>query len=578
MVDYSKYPSQIDSTLELPLATDNITPVKAEVVNRLRSAILAIESELGVDPSREYGSVRARLDALDSMGAGGGSIEILLDGVQILPSVIGIDFIGNVLVSSSQPLRAQVEVIGGQATQVQETITVSTNGQSSFTLSDLPIQDSGLMMYVNGVKQQRGVDYTSFNTSVTYSGISLTTLDKVEFWYLVEVGDIHAHGNQLGGSLHSEATQLEAGFMSATDKIEHDLIASIVDADGLTFSEDQTTITFAQTQDLTATGAAWSLRAQQGAAGFNGGSLTLGGGDPGTNGTEYAGNTYIKLGALGAGSLSAKVILDINGTDFGSLYNYGGYFRIANEGAGGGLWLYSGTAGYNQTAPFSQFYEGGTPRLKTTYAAALTEAYDASCSSVSFSQDQDTSAAGAAWSIRSQRGFAGFIGGTLTLGGGDGGTGGTNLAGETIIQLGQTVSNASANLRIKADSTTLATFRQSASGTLELDCGSNALNILATGGVSIKVRYTTFTSGTASLVADTINLLTSTTSAATLPAASTWSGFTITVKKVNIAGDIVVSRTGADTIDGATTYTITGAYGTASFASDGTDIYAFPAA
>mgnify|MGYP006372266759 FL=1 len=178
MVDYSKYPSQIDSTLELPLATDNITPVKAEVVNRLRSAILAIESELGVDPSREYGSVRARLDALDSMGAGGGSIEILLDGVQILPSVIGIDFIGNVLVSSSQPLRAQVEVIGGQATQVQETITVSTNGQSSFTLSDLPIQDSGLMMYVNGVKQQRGVDYTSFNTSVTYSGISLTTLDK----------------------------------------------------------------------------------------------------------------------------------------------------------------------------------------------------------------------------------------------------------------------------------------------------------------------------------------------------------------------------------------------------------------
>ncbi len=66
-MSYSKYPSQLDGSLELPPTTDDVTPVKAEVVNRLRDAILAIESELGVDPSREFGTVRARLDNMSDL-------------------------------------------------------------------------------------------------------------------------------------------------------------------------------------------------------------------------------------------------------------------------------------------------------------------------------------------------------------------------------------------------------------------------------------------------------------------------------------------------------------------------------
>ena len=58
------YPNNIDNNITLPQAIDLVTPVKGEVVNRLRDAIIAIESELGVDPSREFGTVRARLDAL----------------------------------------------------------------------------------------------------------------------------------------------------------------------------------------------------------------------------------------------------------------------------------------------------------------------------------------------------------------------------------------------------------------------------------------------------------------------------------------------------------------------------------
>ena len=79
IMGFSKYPNKIDGSLELPPAIDNVTPVAAEVVNRLRDAILAVESELGIDPSREFGTVRARLDALrvtalESSGLGSGGV------------------------------------------------------------------------------------------------------------------------------------------------------------------------------------------------------------------------------------------------------------------------------------------------------------------------------------------------------------------------------------------------------------------------------------------------------------------------------------------------------------------------
>lgn len=68
----TKYPNGIDDTLSLPIVIDTITPVQADVVNRLRDAIVAIQNELGIDPSREYATVRARLDAMDGYGGSGG--------------------------------------------------------------------------------------------------------------------------------------------------------------------------------------------------------------------------------------------------------------------------------------------------------------------------------------------------------------------------------------------------------------------------------------------------------------------------------------------------------------------------
>jgi hypothetical protein len=63
------YPNSIDNSTTLPLAIDNITPVKAVVVNQLQQAILAIEQELGINPSGSFtitGGVSGRLNNVDT--------------------------------------------------------------------------------------------------------------------------------------------------------------------------------------------------------------------------------------------------------------------------------------------------------------------------------------------------------------------------------------------------------------------------------------------------------------------------------------------------------------------------------
>ncbi len=250
MADYTKYPLQIDTSNELPLTTDNVTAVKAEVVNRLREAILAIEAELGIQPSREYSTVRARLDALSEGGTGGGgSIELLEEGTLVASSVTSINFTGGVTLSQTSPLQVEVAVEGGQATQVQETLAVNSNGQTAFTLSDTPIQDIGVQMYLNGIKLRRGTDYSSTGTSVTYSGSpALITTDIVEFWYLVDLGGISGAAATL--SVENNGTQIEndttvinfgSGFtVTSTASGEVEVVRNV--ASCFIFSETQTAI------------------------------------------------------------------------------------------------------------------------------------------------------------------------------------------------------------------------------------------------------------------------------------------------------------------------------------------------
>ena len=88
----TQYPGKIDNNITLPDAVDNITPVKADVVNRLKAAILAIENELGVKPSGVNSTVKARLAAIELSIS---QIQIIslggdLSGPSSSPVVIGL--------------------------------------------------------------------------------------------------------------------------------------------------------------------------------------------------------------------------------------------------------------------------------------------------------------------------------------------------------------------------------------------------------------------------------------------------------------------------------------------------------
>lgn len=76
--------------------------------------------------------------------------------------------------------------------QKQETLPVTVNNQTLFTLSQRPLDPTAVQMFLNGIKLRSGVDYTvtgSSNQTVTFipslSNPALITTDVVEFWYLL---------------------------------------------------------------------------------------------------------------------------------------------------------------------------------------------------------------------------------------------------------------------------------------------------------------------------------------------------------------------------------------------------------
>ena len=88
----TKYPAQIDTSVTLPSAVDNFTPVAGATVNRLRDAVLAIEAELGVKPSGIYSTVTGRLTAIENNVANLQIIELAgdLGNTLAAPYVVGI--------------------------------------------------------------------------------------------------------------------------------------------------------------------------------------------------------------------------------------------------------------------------------------------------------------------------------------------------------------------------------------------------------------------------------------------------------------------------------------------------------
>lgn len=117
------YPSEIDTSINLPDVTDLVTPVGAVTVNRLRDAIIAIETELGVDPAGVYSTLRARLDAIETSIQSGIARAGDIGGTYGNPLVVGLQ---GRPVSPTAPLEGQVLAWDGSAWAPTDDLVAST--------------------------------------------------------------------------------------------------------------------------------------------------------------------------------------------------------------------------------------------------------------------------------------------------------------------------------------------------------------------------------------------------------------------------------------------------------------------
>src|ERR1700722_12504754 len=91
------YPAQIDNSITLP-PVDELNPINAASVNNLRSAIIAIEQSLGLNPGSIYGNASARMANIEAIlnagggGGGGGGVVFSndLSGSLTFQTVVGL--------------------------------------------------------------------------------------------------------------------------------------------------------------------------------------------------------------------------------------------------------------------------------------------------------------------------------------------------------------------------------------------------------------------------------------------------------------------------------------------------------
>jgi hypothetical protein len=214
---YTRYPCDHDDprptdTKGLPVIVDLQTNVKAEVVNRHRESILAIEGELGIEPSGTYTTVRARLDEMEALLCAvwqsiGTGVRVLFNTLTVTNDVAvkEINFFGaGVTVTedtnfdNNGRVNVYIPCCGGGALcidgyqPIHESLTVATNNQTAFTLSLTPYNNI-VLMFIGGIKQDTS-NYTVSGTTFTWTGsINLLTTDTVEVFY--EVFHDSSYGN-----------------------------------------------------------------------------------------------------------------------------------------------------------------------------------------------------------------------------------------------------------------------------------------------------------------------------------------------------------------------------------------------
>lgn len=171
----TQYPIIIDSELTLPKVTNSFSSVNADSVNRLRDAIVAIETELGVKPSSLFGTVKARLDSLETF-TGGGAAAGDLSGTYPNPTVIKIRTRS---ISSTAPTDGQVLTWVNSESNWKPVNPPSSPPGGSTT--QVQFNDGGVFGGDAGLTYDKTNNILNISDALTFGSSALSTIGHLRF-------------------------------------------------------------------------------------------------------------------------------------------------------------------------------------------------------------------------------------------------------------------------------------------------------------------------------------------------------------------------------------------------------------
>lgn len=196
----SNYPSQIDTSVEIPAVRDNITEISSDVINSLRSAIFQIERTLGINPQGASGNtVASRLNNV--VDDNGNILESALDKANVLSGPIMDSDVSEVAAISESKLRLNIatRVLQSQITQVASridaiitqvdelstTLAVHINPEASNRHKGVAISIEEAVVLASDISTNslaagtaQATFETLYNAHINYSGANISELNN----------------------------------------------------------------------------------------------------------------------------------------------------------------------------------------------------------------------------------------------------------------------------------------------------------------------------------------------------------------------------------------------------------------
>jgi len=207
----TQYPNGVDNTSSLPYVTNGVSPMVGEDVNRLRDAVVAVETELGANPSGTFTSVGARLGAAEtaiSDYANSTFLVLSTDGFisqerVLAPSVnfavvdggaganYGIDLAANVGIGTLTPASDYSLTLDGNGTTRIGGVTLRNAGTDTFYIGSATVSDSANISLMNP-----NAGYLVLGTDGT-ERVRVTSAGDIGLGTTSPAGRLHVSGGDL---------------------------------------------------------------------------------------------------------------------------------------------------------------------------------------------------------------------------------------------------------------------------------------------------------------------------------------------------------------------------------------------